>query len=90
MQEGVELVGLIGEAAVIQEHIFLFARISVHLGWMRMGGLNLGMSNAARAGEILAAKICEHDDGSDCKDCKEGNQIFNLMSCDWIDERRIG
>ncbi len=28
MQEGVKLVGLIKEATVIQEHIFLFSRIS--------------------------------------------------------------
>ncbi len=55
-----------------------------------MGGLDLGMSNAARAGKILAANICKRDDGSDCKDCKEGSQIVDLMLCDWIDEKWIG
>ena len=55
-----------------------------------MGGLDLGMSNAARAGKMLAARICERDDGSHCKDCKEGSQIVDLMSCDWIDKKRIG
>ena len=55
-----------------------------------MGGSDLGMSNEARAGEISAARICERDDGSHCKDCKEGSQIVDLMSCDWIDKKRIG
>ncbi len=41
MQEGVELVGLIREATVIQEHILLLARIPFHFWGDADGGFGL-------------------------------------------------
>ncbi len=59
MQEGVELVGLIGEAAVIQEHIFLFARISFHFRRDADGGLGFGDVQCAKSRQDIGSKYMQ-------------------------------
>ncbi len=56
MQEGVELVGLIGEAAVIQEHIFLFARISFQFRRDANGGLGFGDVQCSKSRQDVGSK----------------------------------
>ncbi len=56
MQEGVELVGLIREATVIQEHIFLFARISFQFRRDVDGGLGFGDVQCSESRQDIGSK----------------------------------
>jgi hypothetical protein len=56
MQEGVKLVGLMGEAAVIQEHIFLFAIISFCFRRDADGGLGFGDVQCGESRQDIGSK----------------------------------